>query len=104
MGTAGVPTSGNDSTLLGVHCSGTFKQRLHDAFHGVGWEGSAGCDDAVMVADNVECDPDRRNVTGALDDISFENELRIGTVRRLINSCKSNGIGGHGVRPACRTQ
>ncbi|WP_215904608.1 phosphopentomutase [Parasphaerochaeta coccoides] len=42
--------------------------------------------DAVTVADNIECDPGQAfNVTGALDFISFEEELKIGRLVRSVS-------------------
>ena len=55
--------------------------------------------DAVTVADNVECDPGQAwNVTGALDDISFEDELKIGKIiRRLSTVARVIVFGGYGI-------
>lgn len=54
---------------------------------------------AVTVADNVECDPGQAfNVTAAIDDIPFEEELRIGRiVRGVARVPRVITFGGRGV-------
>lgn len=68
------------------------------------WEGTEGrklliVNEAVTVADNVECDPGQAfNVTGAIDDISFEEELKIGKLVRSVSVVpRVITFGGRGV-------
>lgn len=55
--------------------------------------------EAATVGDNIECDPQQAiNVTAAIDDISFEEELRIGRiVRRFCTTPRVIVFGGRGV-------
>lgn len=55
--------------------------------------------EAVTVADNVECDPGQAfNVTAAIDDIPFEEELRIGQLVRAVSEVpRVITFGGRGV-------
>lgn len=54
---------------------------------------------AVTIADNVECDPGQAwNVTAAIDDVDFEEELRIGRiVREVAKTPRVIVFGGRGV-------
>lgn len=80
-----------------------------DALRSDGWDARAHevdddhrivvVNEAVTVADNVECDPGQAfNVTAAIDDIPFEDELRIGrVVRGLARVPRVITFGGRGV-------
>ncbi|WP_246824682.1 phosphopentomutase [Olsenella sp. HMSC062G07] len=59
-------------------------------------------DGACTVADNVECDPGQAfNVTAAIDDLDFEEELKIGRiVREIAKTPRVITFGGRGVHLA----
>ena len=81
------------------------EKTLVDAgYHVRQWEGTEGrklliVNEAVTVADNVECDPGQAfNVTAAIDDISFEEELKIGRLVRSVSVVpRVITFGGRGV-------
>lgn len=73
-----------------------FTVRIHTAPHG---GHLLVANDAVTVADNIECDPGQAiNVTAAIDDIPFTEVLRIGrAVRQQVFVSRVIAFGGRGV-------
>ncbi len=82
------------------------KKTLEDAgYHVRYYTGTSGkrlliVNEACTVADNVECDPGQAfNVTAAIDDLDFEEELKIGHLVRSVSVVPRvhHPFGGRGV-------